>query len=308
MRGFLFFLFVVIVFSTPAKADWTDRLIQYNCDPQTRVFNISTVGINSNLMEDDLAKIMAKGKLISQTGGVKYKKVETSDWRQEAVIPDLTQLPQTVMTCEISAANEPGRADNSSHSFVFRLDRTGIDGGRVQGMCGAAIGASFTLYLNDEKIAYFRSDKERCMNYGDDNLRINYADEKIEKCWQSGAEVCISGKIEDFLNYLKRENKKIEKANETQIAYSTLLLKNSEEILQPYLERYYERFSEQEERLKNMNADNESIQARISSLSETKSELEDQVSNLKEELDKVYTELDTERSKSIWQRWFGQKD
>lgn len=308
MRGFLFFLFSVIVFSGQAQADWTKRMIQFNCDPEAQTFNISMVGIHSDITEDDFAKLKAKGKLISQTDGVKYETVETDDWTQEAVVPDLSQLPQTVMTCDITETKDTVRDESPARSFAFRLDRTGIDGGRVQGMCGAAIGASFTLYLNDEKVAYFRSDKERCMSYGDDSLRISYADEKIEKCRRRGPEVCVSGTLQEFLTYSKRENKNTAQVEETRAAYSALLLKNSEEILQPYLKQYYERFTEQEERLKNMNSDNEIIQARISSLSETNSELKEQVSNLKEELNKANAKLEIEQSKSIWRRLFGKNE
>ena len=144
---FTWFLIVFVIFSsfsTSAQADvWWDYM-EVQCDRKKGTFKLQDVRIYDFEVPDIPSR---NAQLIKKTQDATYSKSTDNNLLSDK------DSNSTLATCNIRT---PAQEIN------FKVERTSIDHGYTQGMCGAANSAEITLFADDVPIAVYPSAKTDC--------------------------------------------------------------------------------------------------------------------------------------------------
>lgn len=221
---FLICLILATLFAPLAQADEFYDYIQVHCDPQKRIFEVRQITVGQKITEEDV-----------DTPGKIYGKGEGIEWTVSAngnvitVKKDLLDIP----SCIIGEVHTNGINAETSSPIEFKVIRSSIDQGNVQGRCGAALGARFSVIVNGVEMASYPSKKEQCFeNDGPQNISrnhtVSYSPYGLKHCehpkfrtsalpghsLKSYVTICWRGKANEYLEYLEyRDTKPHDKDN-----------------------------------------------------------------------------------------------
>lgn len=280
----LAFVISLLSVAFPAQADtWRDYMV-VQCDPAKGIFKLWDTRIYNGAPNGEQA-----GELIAKTKGVTYVAAETEEMVDYLIAKK--DISSELASCKIKVVDDV---------VTFSVRRTSIDGGNVQGQCGAANSAEVTLFSDDKPIAVYPSAKEDCFSF---NHIGNHP--RVTVAPFEGIEICENRKL---LNYGSGNFKLKQKGHICRTGYIDAHVarqkkteaKDEDEDLYP-LSKITSRQYIRELNWKNRETWNnlQTAEQTIKDKNQEISELADQLREMQESIDNLQAELNTPPKRSF---------
>lgn len=210
-----------------AHADEWHDYIQVDCKPDRKFFEVRSlrlpvVQVNGN-SAPDIDSIKTSGEIFLKWDKVSWTEVGNGDVRLAKDlglnIPTcLIEENYPVIKFEHEGRNNPGGIRvEETHSVEFKVVRTSIDQGNVQGQCGAAGSAEFKVFVNDVPLGVFPSARDYCFNRKLGSETVSYSSQGLKHCkyadrmstsvldkgnFKTDVTVCHEGTASSYLKYI----------------------------------------------------------------------------------------------------------
>ena len=324
---FLMCLILWVIFAPLAQADEWYEYIQVQCDPKQKIFQVRDISVGTEYKDGRsipaTSSIKTPGEIYGKRDGIEWTESDNGD--VITVKKDTLDIPKCIIMdhhdeikFEYNGHSYPhGIKVNTTSPVEFKVIRTSIDQGNVQRQCGAALGAEFTVFVNDEPMGYYPSKKARCFEQQLDSSFVSYSTQGLRRCENSKPifktipgldklkttiNVCSEGSATDYLKYL--EFLEYIKANPNKQEQLDLVAKIEKEEYNHSYNLLARTAFRAEKELRGERFKNEKLQKSNEKLTEVIDEAKQERKALKADIDALQEELATERSKSLWQRFF----
>lgn len=302
-------LILSALFVPLAQADEWYEYIQVHCDPEQKIFEVRNITLNHKLKEDS---VKTPGEIYGKRDGIEWEESENYN----VIIVKEARLD--IPSCIIEEYHNELKYEHEGQSYPngikvgvtspleFKVLRTSIDQGNVQRQCGAALGAAFRVFVNDEPMGYYPSKKEQCFNSAFKSNTISYSWKGIRHCESpkarsisfSGIEniktqisVCRTGPATSYLKYLEYRKNNSKESEDLDI----LQTEKQEQI-------YAYRTAANMVHAKHLELLKE--QSRNEKLSKSLEKIKQELGATMSERDNLQKTINTNQSKSFWQSLF----